>query len=255
MAGCRGAWPRPADPGRCTPNWNGSPATSTSPSGWPTRPGWRWRRPGSAAQGTGAPAGQRSCAAAGSAAAWSCPAGSARCPRLAAGELLAAAGRAGRGGQRRCRRADGHRLVPGPAARHRAAAAGAGPPSTARSGRSDGAPGTPTTPGWPGRTTPTGSLACAAAGARRPVTRWPGCGCAWTRSTSLSACSGRPPEDLRRRPAIGGPAAARRCGPPTGRAVGLGRGPAGRGALRRAARRRAGSSAAGPARRRSTTWC
>ena len=55
-------------------------------------------------------------------------------------------------------RADGHLLVPGPAARHRAADPGAGPP--ARRARPDRRrrPGTPTTPGSPAPTTDTRSL-------------------------------------------------------------------------------------------------
>jgi hypothetical protein len=37
------------------------------------------------------------------------------------------------------------------------------------------------------------ALAVPRPGARRPATRWPGCGCAGRRWTSLSVCSGRSP--------------------------------------------------------------
>ena len=46
IAGCQPPRPR-AWSGCCTPSSSGSPTTSTSRSGWPTRPGSRWPPPGS----------------------------------------------------------------------------------------------------------------------------------------------------------------------------------------------------------------
>ena len=78
IAGCQRLPPRPWS-GCCTPSSSGSPTTSTSRSGWPTRPGSRWPPPGSRCTRNGCSGWSARCAAAGSAAAWWCPAGSARC--------------------------------------------------------------------------------------------------------------------------------------------------------------------------------
>ena len=87
---------RPAWCGCCTPSSSGSPTTSTSPSGWPTRPGSRWPPPGSRCTRNGCSGWSARCAAAGSAAAWWCPAGSPRCrccrPRRSAPRQASSAG-------------------------------------------------------------------------------------------------------------------------------------------------------------------
>ena len=120
--------------GCCTPSSSGSRATSTSRSGWPTRPGSRSLPPGSRCTRSG-------CCG------WSAAVrqpvrprrGGARRGQRAAAAAARADPRRGRparpGGHRRRRRADGHLLVPGPAARHRPADAGARPP--ARGARPD----------------------------------------------------------------------------------------------------------------------
>ena len=118
---------RRAGPGRCTRNSSGSPATWTSRSGWPTRPAWpsatarfgwhkeRVLRLVSRACGSRFGRGRRRARRGQRAAA------------VGPGELLAEIGRLDKAVTRRRRAADGHRVVPGPAAPHRAAAPGAGP--------------------------------------------------------------------------------------------------------------------------------
>ena len=83
------------------------------------------------------------------------PGGVGALPLLPPAQILRRGRQAPQGDHRRRRRADGHLLVPGPAARHRAADPGAGP--RARRARPDrqGVRVTPTTPGSPAPTTGT----------------------------------------------------------------------------------------------------
>ena len=83
------------------------------------------------------------------------PGGSAGLPRLGRDDLLRDLDRIERGRARGPARADGDRVVPGPAARHRPAHPGPGPRSTAPSARSGGPPAPATTSGPTGPTTPT----------------------------------------------------------------------------------------------------
>ena len=86
-------------------------------------------------------------------------------------DMLAAIGSLDTADHRRHQAADGHRIVPGPAAPDRPAATGAGRASMARSVRSDVRQESATTPGRPGPTPPTdpsGMAVSSRAGRRRP---------------------------------------------------------------------------------------
>ena len=89
------------------------------------------------------------------------PGGVSGLPQVAPAELLAEIGKLERSITADSRAADGHRVVPGPAAPHRAAAARTGPRARrARAGR-QGVRFTATTCASPGPTTPTRAWACA----------------------------------------------------------------------------------------------
>ncbi len=118
---------RPPWSGSCTPSWSGSPTTSTSPCGWPTRPAWRSPPPASHCTRSGCCGWSAACAAAVSAAASWSPAACRRSRGRRPAELLAELGRLEKRVTRGRADADGHLLVPRPAARHRPAAPGPGP--------------------------------------------------------------------------------------------------------------------------------
>ena len=118
---------RGPDPGRARRAGTAGLPPRRRRSGWPTPPGWPWPRPGSAGTRSGCCGWSASCAAAGSAAASSSPAGSAGPPQLAPADLLAAVGELDRRDHAGPAAAARHRVVPGPAAPHRAAAPRTGP--------------------------------------------------------------------------------------------------------------------------------
>ena len=174
------------------------------------------------------------------------PGGVSALPRLTPAEIRAELARLRKADRRGRRRADGHLIVPGPAARHRAAVAGAR--AAARGARPDRqgrrvrrrrAPVPPLrrVPRWAGRAART-----------PPGTRWPGCGCAGRRWTSLSACSSGPPtmwpNDR--------PLPLATCEPADGHAAGWAEAPQGE-VIYDVTCGPAGSPAAIPGRRRSTT--
>ena len=242
--------PRPWS-GCCTPSSSGSPTTSTSPSGWPTRPGSRWPPPGSRCTRSGCSGWSARCAAAGSAAAWWCPAGLARCRCCRPRRYSPRPGKL-----RKAITADADALMgtssfldrlrgTGPLTPARARQHGALGPIGKASGYADDARLARPYDGYPSLTLPSAPAHAAGDALARLRVRWEevdqAFGLIRRAAEDLAERTGDPARlPLRARPGPGGR---------------LGRSPAGRGPLRRGAGRTAGSPAASPGRRRSTTWC
>ena len=151
-----------------------------------------------AAQGTGHAAGQPDVRAAGSAAAWWSRAGSARCRGWPAPSCCAEVDGLDQAVTADARRADGHRLVPGPAARHRPADPGAGP--RARRARPDrqGVRVRRRRPAGPAVRRLPGAGRCRARRRTTAATPWPGCGCGGRRSDQSFGLLRQAAEELRR---------------------------------------------------------